>query len=158
MADSFRIRPTVPADLAAVTLLEQAAFSDPWTSEMLSDILTDRNAITLAALDGEDRLIGSALGHVVADEGELLSIAVDPDYRGKGLGRLLLDRILTEFVAVGAASVWLEVRAGNEAAKALYRAAGFQQAGIRRGYYRRPPEDALVLSWRPPAPSGTPAR
>ena len=57
-------------------------------------------------------------------------------------------------VARGARTVWLEVRPSNQAARALYRAVGFAAAGVRRGYYRRPPEDALVLSWHPAAPDG----
>ncbi|HET9065250.1 MAG TPA: ribosomal protein S18-alanine N-acetyltransferase [Gemmatimonadales bacterium] len=156
MVESCRIRPTVPADLGALTLLEQAAFSDPWTSEMLIEAMTTTGAISLAATDASGMIIGSVLGRVAADEGEILSIAVAPQARGIGLGRALLVRALDALVAGGAASVWLEVRPSNEAAKAMYRAVGFQAAGIRRGYYRRPHEDALVLSWRPPAPTGTP--
>lgn len=158
MVESCRIRPTTPADLGALTLLEQAAFSDPWSSEMLTEAMASDGAVSLAATDSEGAIIGSVLGRVAADEGEILSIAVAPEARGLGLGRALLTRALAEMVAGGAESVWLEVRTSNEAAKAVYRAVGFQAAGIRRGYYRRPHEDALVLSWRPSAPTGAPPR
>ncbi len=156
MVEPFRIRPTAPADLGALTLLEQAAFSDPWSSEMLIEAMTTSGAISLAAIDAAGVIIGSVLGRVAADEGEILSIAVAPEARGMGLGRTLLTQALDALVAGGAGSVWLEVRMGNEAAKAMYRAVGFLAAGVRRGYYRRPHEDALVLSWRPPAPTGAP--
>jgi ribosomal-protein-alanine N-acetyltransferase len=154
MADPCRIRPTTPDDLGELALLEQAAFSDPWSSEMLTEALETRGAVALVADDPAGRVCGSVMARVAADEGEILTIAVAPALRGHGLGRRLLDAALEQLVSRGARSVWLEVRPSNHAARAMYRAAGFAAAGLRRGYYRRPAEDALVLSWRPPAPEG----
>ncbi|MCA9762666.1 MAG: ribosomal protein S18-alanine N-acetyltransferase [Gemmatimonadetes bacterium] len=154
MAEPFRIRPTTPDDLGALALLEQGAFSDPWTSEMLTDAMQTRGAVALVAADATGRPVASVMARAAADEGEILTIAVAPEVRGQGLGRRLLDAALGELVARGARTVWLEVRPSNQAARALYRAVGFAAAGVRRGYYRRPPEDALVLSWHPSAPDG----
>ncbi len=91
---------------------------------------------------------GFALGQVMADEAELLTIAVDPGERRRGLGRLLLGAFLADCAARGAATVFLEVDAGNAPALALYNSAGFQVAGRRRAYYHAPDgtsTDALVL-------------
>lgn len=154
MADAFRIRPTTPDDLGELALLEQGAFSDPWTPEMLTEAMQTRGAVALVAVDATDRPRASVMARAAADEGEILTIAVSPEVRGQGIGRQLLDAALRQLVGRGARSVWLEVRPSNHAARAMYRSAGFSAAGLRRGYYRRPPEDALVLSWRPSAPDG----
>ncbi len=101
-------------------------------------------AIALVSED-ETGLAGYVLGRVVVDQAEILSIAIVPGRRRQGLGRQLLDGVLAAMMQRGAGTVWLEVRASNEAAQAMYQSAGFSAAGLRRGYYRQPPEDALVL-------------
>ncbi len=101
-------------------------------------------AIALVSED-ETGIAGYVLGRVVVDQAEILSIAIVPGRRRQGLGRQLLDGVLAAMMQRGAGTVWLEVRASNEAAQAMYQSAGFSAAGLRRGYYRQPPEDALVL-------------
>lgn len=91
---------------------------------------------------------GFALGQVMADEAELLTIAVAPAQRRLGLGRRLLGAFLSACAARGASAVFLEVDAGNTAALGLYQSAGFLAAGRRRDYYLGPNgtrTDALVL-------------
>lgn len=88
---------------------------------------------------------GFALGRVALDEAELLTLAVEPEARRAGHGRALLAAFEAKAVARGAGTAFLEVAAGNAAACALYRQAGYRQAGIRRGYYGAG-GDALVLS------------
>ncbi len=155
MADRCRIRPTTPADLPELTLLEQGAFSDPWSSEMIADAISAPGAVALVAEAGDGEIVGSVLGRVVDDEAEILTIAVSPAARRQGLGREMLDAALADLGAAGATSVWLEVRPSNHAARAMYRAAGFVAAGVRPRYYRRPAEDALILRLGPLAPTGT---
>jgi ribosomal-protein-alanine N-acetyltransferase len=158
MTGHYRIRPTTPADLPALTLLEQEAFSDPWSSEMIAEAITAPGAVALAVEADDGALVGSVLGRVVADEAEILTIAVAPTARRRGLGRQMLDAALADLGAAGATSVWLEVRSSNHAARAMYRAAGFVAAGVRPRYYRRPTEDALILRLGPLAPTGTAGR
>jgi len=79
------------------------------------------------------------------DEGEIANIAVAPDEWGAGIGRALLDAALDEADRRRATAVYLEVRDSNERARHLYRSRGFEEVGRRRGYYRRPVEDAIVL-------------
>lgn len=114
----------------------------PWTAAEFTAVL----ASPLCYLVDEPG--GFALGQVVADEAELLTIAVLPEARRQGLGRRLLAGFLAEAEARGAVRAFLEVHAENESAIALYRTAGFRPAGRRPGYYRDGGAvgDALVLS------------
>lgn len=94
---------------------------------------------------------GFALGRVIVDEAELLTIAVDPKQRGVGIGTRLLGDFLTESQNRGAKTCFLEVAASNSAAIALYKASGFEESGRRSGYYRQqngPAVDALLFSKR----------
>ena len=89
-----------------------------------------------------------ALGRVVADEAELLTIATDPAQRRQGLARACLSAFEQAALAHGATTAFLEVAADNTPARVLYTAAGYAQVGLRRGYYARttgPAADALIL-------------
>jgi [ribosomal protein S18]-alanine N-acetyltransferase len=94
---------------------------------------------------------GFALGRAIADEAELLTLAVDPDHRRHGTGRALLGRFEAEAMARGADRAFLEVAAGNHAAIMLYSTRGYTESGRRKGYYRHPtlpPEDAILMERR----------
>ena len=82
----------------------------------------------------------------VVDQIHINNLAVRPELRGRGLGSLLLQRILEEAERIGAPNATLEVRRSNAAARRLYERAGFELAGVRTGYYTHPIEDALILS------------
>ena len=108
--------------------------------------------VTVVAED--PMVIGYCVGVKVADEAELANLAVDPSRRGTGVGAALLRAFLDQVDAEPPRpAVYLEVRASNAAAQRLYARAGFVPAGVRRDYYERPREDALVLR-RPPGPVG----
>ncbi|HEX3928555.1 MAG TPA: ribosomal protein S18-alanine N-acetyltransferase [Gemmatimonadales bacterium] len=145
MAGPCRLRPASRADLAALADLERRAFSDPWSADELAEGLSWTGAIALIAEDAAGAIVGYALGRVIVDEGEILSLAADPDHRRGGVGHTLLTGIMAAMIDHGARAAWLEVRESNDAARAMYAQAGFVATGVRRGYYRRPPEDALVL-------------
>lgn len=140
-----RLRPATSADLDALAQLERTAFSDPWTRSQLQEALGWEGAVAFVAEADDGAIDGYVLGRVVVDEAEVLTIATHPSRRRAGIGRALLAAAMTAMVQRGAVAVWLEVRVSNEAAIAMYRRAGFVAAGVRRGYYRRPVEDALVL-------------
>ncbi len=145
MADNYRLRPASSADLGGLVALERAAFSDPWTAAQLANTLAQDATIGMVIEDGAGHLAGYLFGSVVLDQAEILTLAVYPTQRRQGLGRRLLDAVLDTMVRRGIRAIWLEVRASNEGARALYAQAGFIASGVRRGYYRRPVEDALVL-------------
>ena len=122
-----------------------AAFapSRGWTPSEFETLLTDPGVVLTA-----DRA-AFALGRVVLDEAELLTIATHPDGQRLGLARLVLSRWHEQIADRGATRIFLEVAEDNFAARSLYAAAGYQAAGRRTGYYHRPSGqrmDAILLS------------
>lgn len=92
-----------------------------------------------------DGVIGYLIAREAAGTGEILNLAVDPPWRRQGIAQALLQAGLAALRRRGTDEVYLEVRVSNDAAQALYRQADFTAVGRRRGYYRNPVEDALVL-------------
>ena len=134
------------ADVRRVAAIEREVFGDPWSERAFLELLQEPHIRAYALDDEPGRLVGYAVASVAADEGEILNLAVAPDARHRGLGRMLLDTLLDMFRREGVSAVHLEVRESNAAAIALYRRAGFHAAGMRRGYYRRPTENALTMT------------
>jgi ribosomal-protein-alanine N-acetyltransferase len=137
-------------DLDALLRLERACFSHPWTKEHFRSELADPGRGRLVVLRGLARrgapaVVGYCAFHVVADEGQILTLAVAPAAQRQGLGGRLLRVSLALMARRGAASVFLDVREGNHAARALYAAHGFEIVGVRAGYYSEPAEGALLL-------------
>jgi ribosomal-protein-alanine acetyltransferase len=93
----------------------------------------------------DGRVVGYILTRWVADTAEILNLAIAESYRRRGLATSLLHKAMAGLADRGVGEVYLEVRESNHSAQALYRAHGFQPAGMRRAYYRRPVEDALIL-------------
>ena len=135
-------------DVSEVARIEKVSFSDPWSASEFSAVLASPHAIFLVACDASDAIGGYIVTMSVLDESEVLNIAVDPAHRGKSLGAMLLDRSLDVAERRGSRSTFLEVRESNEPAIRLYRSRGFEEVSRRRGYYRSPVEDALVLRRR----------
>lgn len=100
------------------------------------------------APDGLGKIVGLACLWCIVDEAHITLLAVHPDYQRRGLGQLLLRSLLQRAVQRQMARATLEVRAGNQAAIALYAQFGFESVGRRRGYYQATGEDALIF-WRP---------
>ena len=140
------LRRAAPADLAEVAALERTCYGDPWPATAFAS-LPDNSRVffTVARQDLRDRLAGYVIAWYVMDEGELANLAVAPDARGQGIGRALLDAMLTDASRRGIAQVYLEVRESNIAARKLYSSREFEEVGRRKGYYRSPVEDALIL-------------
>ena len=125
-------------DLPSVNRIMQAAFDprfgEAWTSAQCLGMLSLPGVwLTVASLDGSDA--GFALARLVADEAELLLLAVDPRFRRRGIAGALLRTVTAEARARKAAKLHLEVRSGNDAVQ-LYRSEGFEKVGERRDYYR----------------------
>jgi len=99
--------------------------------------------------------VGYSVVFQVADEAELANIAVAASARRRGVAHALLGALLDRAGRDDVRSMFLEVRESNAAARALYERFGFTGMTRRRGYYRRPEEDALVLVWRAPTATGT---
>jgi len=139
-----RIRRATRDDVPRIVALERAIFTDPWSARALAGALVRPEAVFLV-FEREGTVAGYATGIQVVDEGEILNIAVDPGERRRGAGRELLAALLDSLVQRGARRLFLEVRASNAAAIALYEAFGFRRIGRRAAYYVRPVEDAVTM-------------
>jgi [ribosomal protein S18]-alanine N-acetyltransferase len=135
-------------DLSAILQIEARAFSDPWSPESFAPEFDDPYSwFRVLELDGV--LVGYTIARIVAQQGEIANIAVDPSQQRTGLGGVLLDAAIAAAEAAACEAVWLEVRVSNTPARRLYESRGFELIGRRRGYYREPVEDALVLRRSP---------
>jgi ribosomal-protein-alanine N-acetyltransferase len=148
------VRHAVGTDLELVAAIERASFSDPWSVESLASALALPHARFFVAEESDLERRGrggaaSLVGYVVAllygEEGEIADLAVAPAARRRGIGGVLLDRVVATALESGVRALYLEVRESNVAGRALYQSRGFDLVGRRRGYYQRPAEDALVL-------------
>ena len=137
------IRPWEIADVERINQIEQASFSDPWSKDSLEGIT---NAANFYGLVIEE--VGEVIGYIgacsVLDEGEILLVAVDKAFRGKGLGKALVNSLLKAYEDNGVKKVFLEVRKSNLPAKACYEKCGFIKIAERARYYRDG-EDAIIM-------------
>jgi [ribosomal protein S18]-alanine N-acetyltransferase len=138
------ICPMTSSDLDEVLDIEVASYPRPWHMPHFLDELAARHSFPLVAFDREGKVAGYICPMAVLDEGHILNVAVRGDCRGKGVGRLLMERAIDECRARGTDTVSLEVRPSNWAAITLYRALGFSETGRRKHYYENG-EDAILM-------------
>lgn len=122
--------------------LEQICFGKDWTMEMLCEELDSPLSLCEVTVCGGE-ICAFALGKLAADECELYQICVHPDFRRRGIAAELLGRFIGSMKKRGAAVCFLEVRSRNAPAIALYKACGFEQIYVRRGYYND--DDAVIM-------------
>jgi len=134
-----------PLDLDGVMAIEEVSFPTPWSRGMFLEDFPRDFSDTLVMAGTEDEVLGYAVCWTTAGESHLLNIAVHPERRGEGIGRALLSECIRRAARAEASVIFLEVRAGNEAAQRLYRSMGFAFRGIRKGYYTDTGEDAVIL-------------
>ncbi|HEC16292.1 MAG TPA: ribosomal-protein-alanine N-acetyltransferase [Sedimenticola sp.] len=142
----LRLRPMREADLGEVMAIEAQAYEFPWTPGIMRDCLRAGYCCWVCVLG--ERIVGYAIMSLAAGEANILNLCIHPELQGRGLGRKLLNRMLMLARRHDADTAFLEVRVSNEAAFALYDAAGFNEIGVRRNYYpaKEGKEDALVLA------------
>ena len=145
-------------DLERIVEIERECYSIPWSLRAFRSLMGRSDARVLIAEipvdeDGEisssdagmPRVVGHGVLWHVEHEAELANLAVDLRYRRRGIATRLLEGLLAEAARTGVRSVVLEVRRSNDGAISLYERRGFRQIGVRRHYYERPREDALIL-------------
>jgi ribosomal-protein-alanine N-acetyltransferase len=136
----------LPAEAGAVAgLFGESAEAAHWSEGELARIETSGIQVRVVAMQNGE-LAGAVAWRETAGEAEILNLAVAAARRGRGVGRCLMERALEEAVLAGVRRVFLEVRESNSVARAFYLGLGFAEGGRRRGYYRHPAEDALLLS------------
>jgi [ribosomal protein S18]-alanine N-acetyltransferase len=141
-------RPMTVADLDAVMVVEITAYPWPWSRGNFADTLAAGHWAEVLE-DADARLVGYVVAMKGVDELHLLNVTVAPEWQGRGHGTQLLAALRDHARACGAGELWLEVRASNHRARALYRRHGFAEVGLRRQYYPGPPgrrEDAVLMS------------
>ncbi len=145
------------SDLPAVVEIERASFADPWSHESFARSIEPQRMRFLVAEEGataapvgmnasgEARILGYVVALLLFEEAEIANLAVAPWARRRGVGGLLLDGMAADLQRAGVRSLYLDVRESNAGARALYASRSFLEVGRRRGYYRHPTEDALLL-------------
>jgi ribosomal-protein-alanine N-acetyltransferase len=121
-------------DAAAISAVHAASFQRGWSEDEFHRLLADRSIVAHRATSGRT-LTGFILSRLTAGEAEILSVAIAPAWRGRGLSRPLLELHLRRLAGLGARTVFLEVDKHNAPAGKLYRRAGFYEVGQRQGYY-----------------------
>lgn len=145
----LHVEPAEARDAKDLARIHAEGFYRGWSVAELTGFLGDSAVHTLVACDAKRRVAGFSLIRVAADESELLSIAVSPKWRGKGVGRALLVAAFDDLMMSPARRMFLEVDEQNAAAIRLYQKLGFARIGTRKGYYPRPDGSAataLVMS------------
>ena len=137
------MRPMRSADLPAVMEVARASLSQPWSEAVWREELTSEFGLYLVLQRGSD-LSGFVGVKRVADEAHVMTLAVPPGSRRRGLGRVLVRAALADPALAGVRRVHLEVRPSNAAARALYVSLGFRETGLRKNYYGD--EDALLMT------------
>ena len=134
------------SDLPAAFEIEKRAHAFPWSEHTFASNQGERYLNYQLTVEG--RMAAFAITQVVLDEATLFNIAVDPDFQRQGFGKALLEHLIDELEKRGVLTLWLEVRASNVAAIALYESLGFNEATIRRNYYPTADgrEDAIIMA------------
>ena len=142
----YTIRDVEPRDLPQIGEIERQCFSLPWTAAQLEGQLHGPQHEFLAAFSPEGTVLGYVGLMFVLDEGYISNVAVAPTFRRQGIADALIDALCARCEGHALAFVTLEVRAGNAPAIALYEKHGFAPVGLRKRYYERPREDALIMT------------
>lgn len=138
-----RVIPLGPPDLQDCLTLDRLALGGLWTEEQWLKELQEQLRPVMGWRNGEGELLALASAWLVADELHITAVAVHPSHRRQGLGRCVLEALLSAARTNGVGLATLEVSSANGAAIALYASLGFSQVAIRRGYYRSG-DDALI--------------
>ncbi len=134
-------------DTEAVSRLEAENFSHPWRREDFEEALLKPHYLYRVA-ELEDCVIAVSGLLISFDEAEIINVSVSRGHRREGIAQRLLKELMEAGRERGVKDFLLEVRSGNDAAKALYEKLGFKQEGVSRGFYRDPVEDALIYRLR----------
>ena len=142
---SIVITDALPAHVAGIHAIETECFSEPWSEQNIISQLPDDNHVFLVALSGE--IVVGYVGMMnVLDEGYIANVAVTAAYRRQRIADLLIDELVKRAQARDLSFVTLEVRESNAPARALYEKHQFQTVGVRKNYYSKPKENAVLMT------------
>ena len=141
--ESCTIRVVAETDLDAILRIEEECYPQPWSFQQFVQEL-ENPAATLLLGEIKNRIVGYICYWLVVDEMQILNLATAVEFRRKGIAAELMTQAFNRCSTDKLSSAWLEVRAANQAAMTLYRRSGFNQSGVRKGYYRDG-EDAIIM-------------
>ena len=144
------IRKMKVEDVPSVTEIDRISFTMPWPEHAFRYEVTDnRVARCFVAQAENDQIVAAIVSWLILDELHIATIATHPDFRRQGIAASLLAESFREAAAAGVHRAFLEVRAGNDAAQAMYRKFGFKNSGRRPKYYKDNGEDAILMTLEP---------
>lgn len=132
-------------DTARIAEIERAVFSDSWSESGIDETMNQKASRVYVGVEGNE-IIGYVITYTVLDEGEVARIAVSPDFRRQGVAEMLLDKVISDGKQSGVGMWYLEVRESNIAAQKLYKKKGFVETGIRKDFYEKPKENAVLMN------------
>lgn len=146
-ADGITVVPLEHSRIGEIAAIEALCFSDPWSEASFFTAAENGMYSFYAAIDPvTGRVCGYGGMFTVCDSAEIATVAVLPEYRERGIGLMIMNFLITDAEKRGAEAVHLEVRESNLPAIALYEKCGFTKDGKRKGYYRFPKEDAVLMT------------
>ncbi|MBZ4688348.1 MAG: [ribosomal protein S18]-alanine N-acetyltransferase [Clostridia bacterium] len=144
---SVKIEKMTLEHLDEVMEIEKLSYTTPWSREAFVTEVQDNDFAKYFVALQHSVVIGYAGMWIILDESHVTTIAVHPDFRKQGLGRLLMTTLMKEAIVLGADRITLEVRPSNTSARSLYNSLGFKPVGVRKGYYTDNNEDAIIM-WK----------
>lgn len=143
---NFYIRRMTLDDIEQVVAIDRVSFSLPWPERSFRFELTDNPSSRCWVADVDGRIAGVIVAWLLVDEVHIATLATHPEFRRQGIAQALLLHVLKHGAQEGALSSFLEVRAGNLAAQAMYRKFGYEETGRRPRYYKDNGEDAILMT------------
>ena len=144
MPDDIIFLPMTDDDISQVAEIEKESFSLPWSESSFKEMLVKDDAPYLVGKIG-DKVVAYMGSCIVGDESFINQVAVSEEYRGQGIGTALLRSYIKLLIAKSVRAATLEVRVSNMAAIRMYEKCGFKAEGVRKNFYEKPDEDALIL-------------
>lgn len=141
----MRVRRAVPDDAPSIAALDEECFPDAYSVKDIFSYVCQPTGMCFVAVSDGGELLAYALGRLIAPEGEIYRIATSPAHRRRGIAYRLLDYMRKCELGRGLETLFLEVRSQNIPARNLYKSFGFIEVGVRRGYYKNPTDDAVVM-------------
>ena len=130
--------------VSGIALIELECFSTPWSRAAIAESMNHEPWHFLVAKIGSE-IVGYVGVYVILDEGQISNIAVLPSFRGRGIGKMLLDALFELCSKLGCQKITLELRKSNTSALGLYKKCGFEIVGSRPRFYSNPTEDAILM-------------
>ena len=147
IADDALLRKMKKEDIDDVLEIERTSFTTPWSREAFTKEIDENNLAHYIVVEKKNKVVAYGGIWLIVDEGHITNIAVHPDYRGQGIGNILVEGLIDTCKEMNVDRMTLEVRRTNHVAQSLYDKYGFESCGIRPRYYTDTNEDAIIM-WK----------